>query len=169
MSKMKQWVAGASDNEVVDMFSHGDCRLAGATWSALGLDHDRIIRIHGRGIAPRLVDIVNSKEYKDYEAHEKMMPDAFKAEFHPADTPPEVGSLVNGSLLCIDNEDAAFPECLDNGKIRPIFNAKLKQYQWVPTAKEAVESSHYEITKREAYSLLCARQARQNRIEQGEV
>jgi hypothetical protein len=165
---IEKWVAGAGDDEVIDMFNHGDARLVGATLSAVGLDQDRLIRTHQR-IAPRLIDIMRSEEFKSYDAHEKMVPDAFKAEFQPADNPPEVGSLVNGSLLCIDNEDAAFPECLDSGKIRPIFNAKLKQYQWVPTAKEAVESSHYEITKREAYLLLCARQARQNRIEQGEV
>ena len=137
MSKMNEWVAGASDDEVVDMFNHGDIRLAGATWSAVGLDPYRAIRIHQRGIGLRVVDIIKSEEFKSYEAHEKMMPDAFKAEFQPADTPPEVGSLVNGSLLCIDNEDAAFPECLDNGMVRPIFNAKLKQYQWVPTQAQA--------------------------------
>ena len=137
MSKMNEWVAGASDDEVVDMFNHGDARLAGATWSAVGLDRDRTIRIHQRGIGLRLVDIMKSEEFKSYEAHEKMMPDAFKAEFHPAGTPPEVGALVNGSLLCVDNEDAAFPICLDNDKIRPIFNAKLEQYYWAPTQAQA--------------------------------
>ena len=137
MSKMNEWVAGASDDEVVDMFNHGDARLAGATWSAVGLDLDRTIRIHGRGIGRLLVDIMNSEEYERYNAHEKMMPDAFKAEFQPAGTPPEIGALVNGSLLCIDNEDAAFPMCLADGKLRPIFNAKLKQYHWVPTQAQA--------------------------------
>jgi hypothetical protein len=143
MSKMNEWVAGASDNEVVDMFNHGDFRLACATWSALGLDLDRTIRIHGRGIGQRLVDIVTSEEYRGYEAHEKMVPEAFKAEFQPASTPPEVGALINGSLLCISNEDASFPECLDSGRMRPTFNAELKQYHWAPTVKEAKESSHY--------------------------
>jgi len=137
MSKMNEWVAGASDDEVVDMFNHGDTRLAGATWSAVGLDPYRAIRIHQRGIGLRVVDIIKSEEFKSYEAHEKMMPDAFKAEFQPAGTPPEVGVLVNGSLLCIDNEDASFPECLDDGKVRTIFNAKLEQYYWVPTQAQA--------------------------------
>ena len=142
---MNEWVAGASDDEVVDMFNHGDIGLAMAVWSALG--EDRIMQIHQRvGLLDRWQDIINSREYRDYEAHEKMMPSAFKAEFQPADTPPEVGSLINGSLICIDNEDAAFPECLDKcGQIRPIFNAKLKQFQWAPTAEEAKKSTHYEL------------------------
>ena len=137
MSKMNEWVAGASDDEVIDMFNHGDIRLAAATWSALGFDLERTIRIHKRGVGQRLVDVLTSKEYKDYKAHEKMVPEAFKAEFQPASTPPEVGTLVNSSLLCIDNEDAAFPECLDDGRVRPIFNAELKQYHWVPTQAQA--------------------------------
>ena len=152
MSKMNEWVAGASDDEVVDMFNHGDLRLAGAVWSALHEDIDRTVRIHGRGVGHQLVNIVTSKEYKDYEAHEKMMPDSFKAEFQPVRTPPEVGTLVNG-LLCVDNEDASFPECLDDGKVRPIFNAKLEQYQWAPTAEEAKKSSHYELGNYDAYML----------------
>jgi hypothetical protein len=85
----------------------------------------------------RIVSIANSKEYKVFEAHEKMLPDDFKAEIMPAVEPPEVGSLVNGTHLCIDNEDAAFPICLDNDKIRPMFNAELKQYYWVPTQAQA--------------------------------
>ena len=159
MSKMNEWVAGASDDEVVDMFKHGDFRTALGVWSALGLDQDRAVRIHGRGIGLRLVDILKSEEWRDYDAHEKMMPDSFKAEFQPARTPPEVGTLVNG-LLCVDNEDASFPECLDDGKLRPIFNAKLEQYQWAPTAEEAKKSSHYELGNYDAYMLSDAWQKR---------
>lgn len=134
---IEKWVAGASDNEIVDAFNHGDARLAGAIWSAIGPDLDRIIRIHQRGVGHRLVNIMTSKEYKTFEAHEKMLPDDFKAEIVPTVEPPEVGTLVNGTLLCIDNEDAAFPTCLDNGKLRPIFNGELKQHYWAPTQTQA--------------------------------
>jgi hypothetical protein len=134
---IEKWVAGASDDDVVDMINHGDPMITGAIWSAVGLDPDRSIRIHQRGIGHRLVNIINSKEYKTFEAHEKMLPDDFKAEFVPTVEPPKIGSLVNGTYLCIDNEDAAFPTCLDDGKLRPIFNGELKQHHWAPTQTQA--------------------------------
>jgi len=134
---IEKWVANASDDYVVDMINHGDPNIVGYVWSALGTDLDRTIRIHQRGVGQRLVDVLDSKEHKAFEAHEKMLPDNFKAEIVAVAEPPEVGSLVNGTHLCIDNEDAAFPICLDNGKIRPMFNAELKQYYWAPTQAQA--------------------------------
>jgi len=137
MSKMNEWVAGASDDDVVDMINHGDPMIMGAIWSALSENMDRMIRIHQRGVGMRIVNVANSKEYKAFEAHEKMLPDDFKAEFVPTVEPPKIGSLVNGTYLCIDNEDAAFPICLANDKIRPVFNARLEQQYWAPTQAQA--------------------------------
>ena len=134
---IEKWVANASDDDITDMINHGDPMITGAIWSALSEDMDRTIRIHQRGVGHRLVNNMTSKEYKAFEAHEKMLPDDFKAEIVPTVEPPEVGTLVNGTLLCIDNEDAAFPTCLDNGKLRPVFNAELKQHYWVPTKEQA--------------------------------
>jgi hypothetical protein len=139
---IEKWVANASDDYVVDMINYGDDCLAMLIWSALGSDkspasNDRMIRIHQRGVGMRLVNVTNSKEYKVFEAHEKMLPDNFKAEIIPAVELPEVGSLVNGTHLCIDNEDASFPICLANDKIRPVFNGELKQYCWAPTQAQA--------------------------------
>ena len=136
MSKVNEWVASVSDNEIVDAFNHGDIRLASAIWSALSLDEDRTLQIHRRGVGRTLVGIINSKEYKDYVAHEKMVPEAFKAEFEPAET-AEIGALINGSLLCIDNEDPSLPACLEDGRVRTVLNIKPAQYHWVPTQAQA--------------------------------
>ena len=139
---IEKWVANASDEEVVDMINHGDPNIVGYVWAALGTDKspasvDRMIRIHQRGVAIRVVGVINSKEYKAFKAHEKMLPDNFKAEIMAAAEPPVVGSLVNGTHLCIDNEDAAFPICLANDKIRLVFNGELKQHYWAPTQAQA--------------------------------
>ena len=106
-----------------------------------------------------MVGIINSKEYKDYEAHEAMMPDSFKAELEPAET-AEIGALINSNLLCIDNEDPSLPACLEDGRVRTVLNVEPKQYQWAPTALEAKKSTHYELGNYDAYMLSEAWQKR---------
>ena len=152
MSKIEEWVDNATDQEIVAVMTGQNHRQGMALFGCLTrVDERRVVNIH-RYISSQLVDWLTSEEFKAYLNHEEMLPKYAKAEFAPAATAPEVGSL-NGDALCIDNEDPAFPTYLKDGQLKPVLNYDLSQYQWAPTAEEATESTHYELGNYDAYML----------------
>ncbi len=152
MSKIKEWVDNATDQEVVAMMTGQNHRQGMALYNCLARgDERRVVNIH-RYISSQLVDWLTSEEFIAYQNHEDMLPEYAKAEFAPASAAPNVGSL-NGDALCIDNEDPAFPTYLKDGQLQPVLNFDLSQYQWAPTSEEAKEAEHYELGNYDAYML----------------
>ena len=165
MSKLQEWVDNATNQEIAAAFTDANHRQGTALWKELRNDPERAAHIHRfRHVSQALVGWVQSEEFKVYQDHESMMPDHAKADFVPAATAPEIGSLHGGNALVIDNEDIAFPTCLKNGEIAPILNFDLLQYQWVPTALEAKESSQYDFDLN-ALNAYVVNQERKNRIK----
>ena len=153
MSKIQEWVDNATDQEIVAMMTGQNHRQGMALFTCLqrGDDISRVVSIH-RHMGSRLVDWLTSEEFKAYQNHEEMLPEYAKAEFVPATTPPEVGSL-HGAALVVSNDDPAFPTCLKDTRLQPVLNYDLSQYQWAPTAEEATESKHYELGNYDAHML----------------
>ena len=147
MSKLQEWVDNATDQEIAAAMIDANHRQVSSLWKGLINDPERAIRLHKHypKFPQALIGWAQSEEFKVYQDHESMMPEHAKADFVPAATTPEIGSLHGGNALVIDNEDTTFPTCLKNGEIVPILNYDLLQYQWVPTALEAKESSQYDF------------------------
>lgn len=128
-----EWVRNATDQEIIDVIKTSPPPEALAVWEASHrVDKYLTLRIHSQ-VSMAMVELVKSKKYKLYNAHEEMMPDHAKAELVPA-SEPDVGSLVetsDGFALCIDNKDPRFPVCLTGGEVKSIANFKMSQYYWV--------------------------------------
>ena len=137
MSKMKQWVSKTNHEDINDLIVDPECspELIMSIWNSLRADESDLLALHAStNFGPVLAKTLNSNSSLT-NGH---MPEHLQTNMAPFDKDPAIGSLVNKTDVCLDNERKGFPTCLHRGDVY-FVGEEERSFQWVPTEKQAKE------------------------------
>ena len=143
MSKMKQWVSKTNHKDIDDLITDPECspELILSIWHSLRDDESEMIALHGStNLGPALAKALNENPVLG----KPDLPEHLQTVMGPFDKDPTIGSLVNKTDICLDNERKGFPTCLHSGNVY-LVGEKERAFQWVPTEEQAKELAEGEV------------------------
>jgi hypothetical protein len=143
MSRMKQWVSKTSHEDINDLIVDPKCspELIMSVWNSLRHDVSDLIALHAStNFGPTLAKVLNENP----DLASPVLPKHLQANMVPFDKDPAIGSLVNKTDVCLDNERKGFPTCLHSGDIY-FVGEEERAFQWVPTEEQAQELAEGEV------------------------
>lgn len=144
MSKMKQWVSKTSHEDIDDLMADPKCspELILSIWHSVREHESDLIALHGStNLGKALAEAINENPSL---FSGPILSEHLQTNMAPFDKDPAIGSLVNKTAVCLDNERKGFPTCLHSGNVC-LVGEEERSFQWVPTEEQAKELAEGEV------------------------